>query len=147
MLYLRMAIGPGKKRIHLNDLQPSLFKYLFKKSIPGSSIFERFSGCRTFWITTLGWSNFACIIGVDKDTVAPTPEVVDRSSALDEECASKGGLCVVAFIRGSDPAKDSRSDDPTHVYERTPGDKPGRLPHHHRFNFEANAIRHAEGRL
>ena len=45
------------------------------------------------------------VIGVDKDAVVPMPKSVDTPSALDEECAAKGGLCVVAFIKNDDASQ------------------------------------------
>ena len=48
------------------------------------------------WLTQLRTH----ILGVDTDAVVPTPKTVDASSALDDECAAKGGLCVVAFVKG-----------------------------------------------
>lgn len=39
------------------------------------------------------------VIGVDKDALVSMPMTVDTSAALDEQCAAKGGLCVVAFIK------------------------------------------------
>ena len=41
------------------------------------------------WLTQLRTH----ILGVDTDAVVPTPKTVDASSALDDECAAKGGLC------------------------------------------------------
>ena len=53
------------------------------------------------WLTQLRTH----ILGVDTDAVVPTPKTVDASSALDDECAAKGGLCVVAFIKGDAAAE------------------------------------------
>lgn len=53
------------------------------------------------WLTQLRTH----ILGVDTDAVVPTPKTVDASSALDDECAAKGGLCVVAFVKGDAAAE------------------------------------------
>jgi len=45
------------------------------------------------------------ILGVDTDAVVPMPKTVDASSALDDECAAKGGLCVIAFVKGDAAAE------------------------------------------
>lgn len=46
------------------------------------------------------------IMGADADVEIAMPKTVDTSDALDEECASKGGLCVVALIKGGDSAQE-----------------------------------------
>ena len=45
------------------------------------------------------------ILGVDTDAVVSMPKTVDASSALDDECAAKGGLCVIAFVKGDAAAE------------------------------------------
>ena len=54
------------------------------------------------WISQLR----AHIMGADADVEIAMPKTVDTSEALDEECASKGGLCVVALIKGGDSAQE-----------------------------------------